>query len=96
MAKGARHEVAPVIRSAFLRGLDLHCKAEGKTHSEIMADLIREEGLLTVMDKVAKFAERVSQTDINHSGEVSLVSILSGIGAEHDTEVEEESGSIRH
>lgn len=101
MAKTAgsgRHHISPTIRGAFLRALDLIEREEGKTFSELLKDEIKENGLLSVMDRVAKFTERTSEVNMNHTGEVSLVSILSSLaeGAGRDTEVEEQPGTVRH
>jgi hypothetical protein len=53
--------------------------------------------LLTVMDRIAKFQERTSSVEMNHSGEVGLVGILEALGgARHDSQVEKEPGSVRH
>ncbi len=91
--------MTPVIRTAFLRALDIMEAQQGKTLSEIMYDQITEHGLLTVMDKMGKYLERVSDVNVEHSGEVtSLVSVLTGIaeGARHDSAVEGEPGQLRH
>lgn len=63
-----------------------------------MDELIEREGLLAVMDRVAKFQERTIQQDINHSGDINLVSILGSLAGRtrHDTEVEEQPESVRH
>jgi hypothetical protein len=87
------------MRRAFLKALDLKASAEGKTLPEIMLDLIQAEGLLPVMDRIAKFQERTGEVNVNHSGEVvSLVSVLTGLteGAGYDTQVESEPSSLRH
>ncbi len=69
------------------------------TLSQIMYEEIETHGLLTVMDRMGKYLERVSDVNVEHSGEVtSLVSVLTGLtqGAGHDTAMESEPGSIRH
>ena len=93
-----KHPVAPTVRGSFIKALGIIGDREGKTLPEMMADLIEQEGLLAVMDRVAKFQERTSTTNINHSGEVNLVNVLSSLAAstEHDTTVDHEPGSIRH
>ena len=93
------HPVAPTVRSNFLKALDIKAKAEGKTLPELMVALIEQEGLLAVMNVVAKYQERTGEINLNHSGEItSLASVLTGIatGAGHDTEVEERPGILRH
>ena len=95
----ARAHVTPVIRTAFLNALDIMQDRKGMTLSEIMYDQICEHGLLTVMDKMGKYLERVADVNVEHSGEVtSLVSVLTGLtqGAGHDPAVESEPGSVRH
>jgi hypothetical protein len=86
-----------MLRGAFIKALDLKASQEGKTLAEIMLDLIQAEGMLAVMDRIAKFQERTGTLDVNHKG-VSLAEILTGItqGAGHDTQVEGEPDSVRH
>ena len=94
-----RHPVAPTLRGAFLKALELKGGKSGMTLAEIILELIETEGMLAVMDRVAKFQERVGTLDVQHSGEVtSLVSVLTGLapGTGHDTAVESEPGSVRH
>ncbi len=94
-----KHPVAPTLRGAFLKALELKGNKSGKTLPEIMLELIETEGLLAVMDRVAKFQERTGTLDVNHSGEVtSLVSVLTGLtqGSGHDSEMASEPGSVRH
>lgn len=96
--KVAKHPVAPTLRGAFLKALDIKGKESGKTLPEIMYELIESEGMLAVMDRVAKFQERVSAVDHNVTGEVSLVDVLTNLGERdrRSTEVEERPDSVRH
>jgi len=99
MAKGQaiKHPIAPRLRGAFLDALDIKGKREGKSLAEIVDALIEKEGLLAVMDRVSKFQERTSTVDMNHTGDLGLVDVLSALsGRVSDTEVESESGSVRH
>jgi len=106
VSAAVRHPVAPTIRYAFLKALDIIGEREGKTLPEIMMSLMYDgdgnfspTAALAVMDRVAKFAERTGEVNVNHSGEVvSLVSVLTGIaeGAGYDTQVESEPSSLRH
>ena len=94
-----QHRVAPTLRYAFLKALDLKGKRDGMTLPQIMLALIDENGLLPVLDRVAKFQEKTADINLNHSGEVtSLVSVLTSIapGAGYDTQVESEPSSLRH
>ena len=54
MGAKAKHDIAPVIRGAFLNALALIEKDTGKTFPEMMRDCIEDHGLLAVMDKVSK------------------------------------------
>ena len=96
--KHARHEVAPLIRGAFIRALKIIENDTGKSFSDLMLQEIETHGLLAVMDRVGKFQERITTTNLHHSGEVGLVGILESLaaGAGHDTSVESESDSVRH
>lgn len=94
-----RHPVAPMLRGAFIKALDLKASAEGKTLAQIMLDLIEAEGMLAVMDRIAKFQEKSADLNVHHSGEItSLAAVLTGLteSAGHNPAVEEQPGSIRH
>ena len=93
------HAVAPRLRRAFLKALDLKGNRDGLTLPQIMLGLIDEHGLLPVLDRVAKFQEKTADINLNHSGEVStLASVLTSLATRpgYDTEVEGESDSVRH
>jgi len=96
--KAGTHEVAPVVRGAFLRALKIIEHDKGQSFSDLMLAEIEAHGLLAVMDRVSKFQERITTTNLHHSGEVGLVGILESLaaGAGHDTSVESESDSVRH
>lgn len=106
MSAAVKHPVAPTMRYAFLKALDIIGQKEGKTLPEIVVSLMYDgdgnfspSAALAVMDRVAKFAERTGDVNVTHSGEVtSLVSVLTGItqSAGHDTPVEGEPESVRH
>jgi len=94
----ATHYVAPTVRAAFLRALDLIEAEKGLTFSELIKAEIEKNGLLAVMDRVGKYMERTSSVDMNHSGEIGLVGILESLAGRTrpDTEMEAEPGSVRH
>jgi len=58
MPKDVLHPISPRIRGAFLKALKEKSRRDGKTFSQLMLDEIDEHGLLLVMEKVGKFAER--------------------------------------
>lgn len=68
MGAKAKHDVAPVIRGAFLRALELTEAESGKTFSELVADAIRSEGLLPVLDRISKFTVREAKNDLTSGG----------------------------
>ena len=92
-----RSHVTPVVRTAFLRALDLKTKRDGLTFSEMLLAEIDTYGLMPVLDKIAKFTERTSDVNVNHSGD-SLVSILTSLAASavNDTGVESKPDEVRH
>lgn len=103
MADGKQvvHSIAPTMRRAFLKALEIRGNRTGQTLPEIVDDLIEREGLLAVMDRMAKFQEKTADINLNHGGEVGLVGILgalSGIGPSEsrNTEVADEPGELRH
>lgn len=100
--KQVKHPVAPTMRYAFLKALDIKGEKEGKTLPEIMYELIKQEGLLAVMDRVSRFQEKQADLNVNHTGEVtSLVGVLGALsgyaeGNIRNPEVAGEPGQLRH
>ena len=80
MGTKAKHPVAPTIRGAFLRAIERKENRDRVTFSEMMLEEIDEKGLLTVMDKVARFVERTSDVTVN-TEEETLADILTGLNA---------------
>lgn len=78
MGRKAKHDIAPVVRSAFLRGFEKYCEEKGITRSDAMMQLIKDEGLLPVLNAVSKYAVRESEVrgsvDHNHRHSVESVS----------------------
>jgi len=70
MGTGVKHPVAPTIRGAFLRALDIIKDKRDKTFSQLLADEIEVHGLLVVMERVGRFQERVSANTVTHDGTV--------------------------
>ena len=54
----AKHDIAPAIRAAFLKGFDKYCREKGITYSDAMKEMIQAEGLGFALDRVSKFAVR--------------------------------------
>ena len=90
-----RRHISPIVRAAFLNALDFIEDNRGKTFSQLIVEAIDEHGLMFVMDRVAKYAERTGELKVEHTGE-SLVGILERIGRQHHTEVEAEPQPVRH
>jgi len=59
-----RHDVAPVVRGAFLRALEQIKEEDGKTFSEIIADWLREDPG-AVLNAVSKFTVREKEVSGN-------------------------------
>ena len=55
-------DISPRIRGAFIRGLLIHEQKTGKGLSELFAEAIEEQGILTVTDALAKYVPK--QMDI--------------------------------
>ena len=51
-------DISPRIRGAFIRGLLIHEKKTGKGLSELFADAIEKQGILTVTDSIAKYVPK--------------------------------------
>lgn len=62
MGAKAKHDLAPIVRAAFCRALELKEK-EGKTFSELMKDAIDEQGILAVLDRLSKYTVRESKIE---------------------------------
>ena len=59
MGTQAKHHLAPRVRGAFLKALEIIEDDQGLTFSELMVREIETHGLLAVMEKVARYQERV-------------------------------------
>lgn len=77
MGAKAKSDIAPVLRTAFLAALDIVKDKRGLTLPELMADLIEQEGLLAVMDRMSKFAikEKNVNTSVDVSGRITHVGL---------------------
>ena len=76
MGAKAKHDIAPVIRGAFLNALALIEKDTGKTFPEMMRDCIEDHGLLAVMDKVSKYTVREKNTTLETKPTIESVSAI--------------------
>ena len=67
-SRKAKHDIAPSIRAAFLKGFEKFCREKGITYSDAMCELIKAEGLGYVLDRVSKFAprEKTVSGNVNH------------------------------
>ena len=100
---GVKHPLAPTIRGAFLKAVDIVADKRNKTFSELMAAEIEEHGLLVVMEKVAKYQERIGTLNTNvtatheHTGIPATADFLAeaaGMGQVPSPEVVEQERSI--
>lgn len=57
-SRKGRNDIAPEIRGAFKRGILIVQEKTGKGLSELIADAINEEGILKVMDAIAKYVPK--------------------------------------
>ena len=69
-----KHDVAPMVRGAFLSALDLYKERHGKTFSETICDLL-EEDPLGVLNAVSKFTVR--EKDVTVEQEVTVTHRIS-------------------
>jgi hypothetical protein len=63
--KKGKHDIAPMVRGAFLEALNIMKQKHGKTFSEIIADWM-EKHPLAVLNAVSKFTVR--ETKNEHRG----------------------------
>jgi len=73
MGAKAKHDIAPTIRGAFLKGLGIVETRTKKTFSDLMADWIEADGLGPVLQAVSKYTvrEQHSSKDVNLNGNVT-------------------------
>ena len=58
MGARPKHDIAPLVRTAFVNALGLIEKDTGKTFPEMMRDCIEKHGLLAVLDRLSKYTVR--------------------------------------
>ncbi len=58
MGAKAKHDLAPLVRTAFVNAIDLIERDTGKTFSQMMQDAIEEHGILPVLDRLSKYTVR--------------------------------------
>lgn len=68
MSRKGKHDIAPLVRAAFVRGFEKYCRKKGMTYSDAMQALIEEQGLGYVLDRVSRFTvrENTVQGKIEH------------------------------
>lgn len=73
MSRKAKHDVAPMVRGAFIAALERIKQEDGKTFSEIIADWLRVDPA-GVLNAVSKFTVREAnvkgKVDHDHTGTV--------------------------
>ncbi len=104
MAQPERRQLAPVVRAAFIKaiydieeGRQAHIPKNlaGKTFSHLLVEAIGELGILTVMDKIAKYVERDAKLEINTPND--WIDSLRRIGnTASNGEVEDKPDALRH
>ena len=96
MGAKARNDITPEIRGAWIRAAKI-VEGRGRSLSELIADAM-EKDIVSAMRAISAFLPRETKADINHTGDVNLVSILGSLAgrAGHDSEVEEQPDSVRH
>ena len=62
MGARPKHDIAPLVRTAFVNALVLIEKDTGKTLPDMMRDCIEQHGLLAVLDKLSKYTVRERHT----------------------------------
>ena len=62
MGARPKHDIAPLVRTAFVNALVLIEKDTGKTLPEMMRDCIEQHGLLAVLDRLSKYTVRERHT----------------------------------
>jgi len=68
MGAKAKNDLAPLVRTAFVNAIGLMENDSGKTFSEMMKDCIESDGLLAVLDRLAKYTVREQHVsgNLNH------------------------------
>lgn len=79
MGKAVKHQVAPLVRGAFIGALGIVGDRRGQTLPEMLASEIEQEGLLEVMRVIARFVEKESSIAVAVE-QTTLVDVLKGIG----------------
>lgn len=62
MGAKAKHDLAPIVRAAFCRALEIQ-EEQGRTFSQLMSDAIDEHGILQVLDRLSKYTVRESKIE---------------------------------
>lgn len=74
--RSGTHDLAPRIRGAFIRAMESIETDTGKTFSQMMRECIEKDGLLAVLDRLAKYTVRENKItgNINHKHTVKRLS----------------------
>jgi len=74
MRKG-KHDISPTLRIEIRRAFDIIQARRAMTLPELMAELIEKEGLLAVMDRMAKYVvrEKSVATSVHVTGQIARI-----------------------
>jgi hypothetical protein len=93
MGQRAKHDIAPMVRGAFLRALEIQDKS-GRPFPVLLSEAIDEHGILAVLDKVSKFTVKEKHTKHDHTVKIgqaqtdSLSQWLNGFQAGANAKIE--------
>ena len=93
MGAKAKHDIAPRIRRWFSQGVAESARQQGKTPTELFADMFTADPLGT-LNAVARYTVREKSVDHRHTGKVELAQThsldtwLSGFKAGADAKLE--------
>ena len=88
MGRHVKHQVAPLIRGAFISALEIVGDRRRQTLPEMVAQEIEDKGFLTVLQAISRFTEKESNVSVETHTE-SLADILTRIN-------EAEQESVHH
>lgn len=94
MGVRAKHDIAPRIRKWFSQGVAESARKQGKTPTELFADMFTADPLGT-LNAVARYTVKEKQVSHQHQGQIthvqqdSLTSWLSGFQAGASAKIEQ-------
>lgn len=63
MSRKAKHDIAPLIRGGFRRGLQKYMRKHGKTMSDVFMDWIETDGIGAVIKTIAPYNVREARLE---------------------------------